>query len=164
MLGAEIDLRDALDGIDAMRAKGMDLRPVWRAMRPLIKQDLLSHFAAAEGPGGMWPQLAPSTVARRLAGKGMTYKRGRRSGQATKRAQKKLSLDRLLGRLKTAWRFESTPGQLVVRSMASWADVHQMSGHGNHGAQIPMRQFAWASDRVFGAITDTVQAFVRSAW
>jgi phage gpG-like protein len=161
---ATVDMSDVLGGLNALKAKGMDLRPVWRGMRPLVTADLKDHFARGEGPSSGWPYLAPSTIARRMQNKGMRRRRGRARGTATAKALRRLEPGKLLGRLKSAWRFTLSPAALEARSEVPWADLHQLGGRGAHGARIPARPFAWVSDRMVEGVGDAIRDYVVQAW
>jgi len=50
LLTVELDLRDVLEGMDAMRRRALELREFWEAVKPIAKADLEQHFEDAEGP------------------------------------------------------------------------------------------------------------------
>lgn len=164
MSATSVDISDVLRGLEAMRARGMDLRPVLRGVREQLKVDIAEHFEKHEGPDGDWQGHAASTVARALEGRGMTYKRGKRRGAPTKRAQRRLG--RMLGRFRfpNAYKFIITRQSIEMRAKGDWAAVHQFGGVVGHGAVVPERTFLWASETLVDAFEHALVGHVREAW
>ena len=157
----EVELDDVLDGLDAMVRAGRDLRPVWRAAKKDLREDLKQHFADARGPDGAWAPRAQSSV-ERILGAG-----GRRRNVTRKGAVKKGAARRLknqLGRLRTAWRITYSARQIEATSSVKWAGVHQYGGTAGHGSSIPARPFAWVSDVLLGKIAISVRDHIAKGW
>lgn len=159
-MATHLELGDVLDGLNAMKARGLDLRPVWRSVRKLLYADVKEHFASQESPGGRWPPRAQTTEDKRRR------RRRRNLTQALgKRKRRRIPPRQVLGRLRTAWAFEVTPRALTMSSKAPWAGVHQQGGIAGHGAHIPQREFAWVSEQFVGTVlTPALVEHVRSAW
>jgi phage gpG-like protein len=164
MLTAQVDLRDVLTGLEAMKAKGMDLRPVWKAMRKVIGADLRQHARDQAGPNGAWAGRAASTIERVRQSRGAARRRRKRWKGRGLKATSHARPVRLLGKLPTAFDFTSSPSEIVGVSKVPWADVHQTGGTAGRGSRIPARPFAYLSDRVVQAGAEAVRAYVQGAW
>jgi len=141
LLTVELDLRDVLEGMDAMRRRALELREFWEAVKPIAKADLEQHFEDAEGPDGPWEGRAATTKERRP------------------RLRRKL-----LGRLKTAWRSVIGEHALVLYPAIFWAGVHDQGGEAGHGARLPARPFAWISDETQDVVRDALGDYIAEAW
>lgn len=164
MTATHVDISDVLRGLEAMRARGMDLRPVFRAVRVQLKADVAQHFARKEGPDGAWAPRAASTIERAKQNRGMTFKRGGRRGQLTKRGQRRLGPQLGRFRFPNAYRFIVTRQAIEMRAKGDWAGVHQFGGVVGHGAVQPERTFLWASDSLVDAFEHALVGHVREAW
>lgn len=138
---------------------GGDLRPVFRAIRKDVKQDLQEHFARQQGPNGSWPARDPDTVARIIGKRGL-IQRGKRKGQFTKRSQRRVANQ--LGRLKYAWRYDYNRQALTASNLVPWAIVHQEGGAAGR-SKIPARPFAWASPPLVGIFRSAVLRHLHGA-
>ncbi len=148
MSSTHVDVSDVLKGLDGLRARGRDLRPVFRQVRQNLKDDVQAHFERGEGPEGHWPGYAASTLARALQRKGFRRKRGKLRGQLTKRGERWAGNQ--LGRLKypSAHKITILRTSMAMTARTGWAGVHQFGGIVGHGSIIQARPFMWASDQL----------------
>lgn len=137
---------------DLVRA-GRDLRPIFRAIRPRVRDDLKQHFEQRQGPDGAWAPRAASSVAR-IISRGGLIKRGKRKGQLKKRTARRLANQ--LGRLKYAWAYQVSADQLVAVNRVLWAIAQHDGDVVGHGSRIPARPFAWASDGLKQAFRSSI--------
>lgn len=149
MIDVAVNVR--IDGAMAslQRIARLDTRRVFMTLRAPARQDQRDHDKKESAPGGHWPGLAASTLARR------TRKRGRnKAGKQQSWPQK------LLGRLPRALQAIVSTRSLIVRSRGrSWVIVHQAGGFAGHGARIPQRQYLWISKWLRGEVRT---AFLRA--
>jgi hypothetical protein len=161
VIGFELDLRQFSDGCQDMNRAGGDMRPVWKALRPLVRADVNEHFAQREGSSSGWPGYAASTLLRIKESKGIVRKRGKRRGQLTRKGERRVG--NMLGRIKSAWLFRSTGTEWIMTNRVPWSDVHQQGGTAG-GSSIPKREFAWVSEKTIEVAAELMQAHVMEAW
>ena len=140
-VGADIDLREALRGIDRMRASAEDAAPVFRSWKPHARRDQQQHGRDQSGPDGRWPGRSAATVARR----------GR-------------SRRRLLGKLPRVLKVSADRAGLEVESRVAWAGVHQHGGTAGKGARIPARPFLYWAAEFVRAVLDDWREYVLRRW
>lgn len=157
----EVELDDVFDGLDKMVAAGKDLRPVFRATRADLRNDLKDHFEHAQGPDGSWAPRNPATVEHILSTGGRA-RNITRKGRVKRSAAKRLA--NVLGRLRSAWKISYDKRSLEATSIVPWAAVHQYGGVAGRHAHIPARPFAWASDTLLGTLAARVAAHVLAGW
>ncbi len=159
-----VDVRDVLKGLDAMRAAGRDLRPVFRQVRKDLKEDVQEHFFHNEGPDGRWAPYARSTLDRALHRRGFRRKRGVQRGHFTARGEKWARNQ--LGRLKwpSAWKIKMDAQTMVMAARTGWAGVHQFGGVVGKGSVIPARPFMWASDKMVTTFEHALVGHLLSGW
>lgn len=168
-MNTEIDLNDVIAGLDAMQKRGLDLRPVFRELRPIVRSDLVAHFVDGQSPSGKWAPRAQSTIDRldARARNILTNMKGgarQKSGKLRAKTVRALSKMSPLGLLKSAWQFQIDAGSLVAQSYVGWSNIHQVGGRTPNGGVIPARPFAWLSDRVIDAFRDLAVAFIEEPW
>lgn len=163
-MSTHVDISDVLQGLHAMQARGMDLRPVFRDVREQLKHDVEEHFEKKEGSDGSWPGLAPSTIERRRQMKGSVRRRGARKGELTKRGARRVG--NLLGRFRrpNTYRFFTSRQDLTMKARGGWAGLHQFGGVVGRGAVVPQREFLWASDKLIGAFGSALADHVHGGW
>lgn len=117
------------------RIKQIDTRATFKRIQPSAIHDQQQHDRATQGPDGAWPQLAPSTIARRMRPRGKS-KTGKNRSWPTK----------LLGRLPKSLQSIPSKGSLIVRSrVKEFSLAHQGGAIVGHGSRLPRRQFLWIS-------------------
>jgi phage gpG-like protein len=165
-LDATVDMRDVLAGIEAMKKRGLDLRPVWKFARQVMRADVGDHFNDRSGPGGSWPARAASTEERVKQSRGAARRRRAKYKSRGIKSKLRARPTKLLGRLRGAWLFEATPESLTMRSRVPWADVHQTGGRAGKGGRsgIPARPFAYLSPAAVVAVSDRIQKFLVEPW
>lgn len=131
------DLEELFEGYDEMSAAGRDLRPVWREVKPLVREDVRDHFKTREGPDDTWPPRDKAS-----------------------RGQRRM----LLGRLRTAWSFEIFPRLLRIVSKVPWSGVHQDGGRAGHGASIPQRVHMYFSEKFLDVLVDRLAEHLVRRW
>ncbi len=156
MIRADIDLRDLDRGLEGMRRNGNDVRPVFRALRPVFRKDQQAHFTERRGPFGSWAPRSAASVRRILVGN-VT-----RKGKVKKRAQRRI--ENQLGRLKTALSATYNAREMVIASKVSWAGIHQFGGVAGRGAHIPARPFLWISDEFAERFAEAYREWVRTGF
>lgn len=187
----EVDISGALRKLDAAQRAGRDLRPVWKEIRPLLRADIMDHFAKRQSPDGAWSPFARASVERIQAG---TYNSKRstigdvaskttklrvvrngkiKRGGSVRRGEFRMNRRGLgqvknqLGRLKGAIAFVVRATELIAKSKVPWAGVHQHGGTAGKGSHIPQRTFMWAGNdlvRVVGAkIVERVEQLFKEA-
>lgn len=157
----EVQLDDVMDGLDKMVRAGKDLRPVWKAVRRGLFDDLHQHFSDRQGPEGAWAPRAQSSVERLLqphGGKSRITRKG-----TLKRKYARILVNQL-GRLKSWWLIKYDRGSLSATSGAKWSGIHQEGGVAGRGARIPARPFAWVSGSFLGAVADHVLEHIGKVW
>lgn len=159
-----VDLSDVLRGLDLMRARGADLRAVFRDVKEWLKPEIAEHFDAAEGPEGPWAPRAASTIARARQNRGFTRRAGKRRGQMTKRGERWAG--RQLGRFRAvnAYRISVTRQSLTMQAKGAWAGIHQYGGVANHGAKIPARPFLWVGEILLDRFANRIVEHVVEGW
>ncbi len=142
----DIDLRKLDKAIKRAEKAGIDLRPAFRKLRTPLRKDQREHMRAQSGPGGKWPNLAPSTRAKRLKMGGV---RGAltKKGKLRKGAKRKLNF-MLSSKLLKGAKIKVRPKSIEIRSKVKWAGIHQEGGRAGRGAQLPARTFMWISDEL----------------
>lgn len=158
----DVDVRDVVQGMDALVRRGRDLRPVFRELRTPFRADLKNHFGERAGPDGAWAPYAASTLERFRRGRGNVRRRGARKGQVTKRGARRLANQ--LGRLKSSFIFRAGRKDLEAVSRVPWGGVHQFGGSAGRGAQIPSRTFAWVSDTFALAAATQIRDYILEVW
>ena len=173
----EVDIDDVLGGLDRMQRAAADLRPVWNDVRPAMKVDLGDHFGDRESPDGGWPQWAASTQERFLS----KHRQSRifvlsprererihrrrvnvdARGRLTKGGARRLR--NMLGRLKTAWQWSAGRLYIEAKSRVEWAPAHNEGATVGHGAHVPQRKFAWASDNLIDYARTLIEQRVAGA-
>jgi len=153
----EVDIHDVLEGLNELQARGENLKPVFQALKPVVKLDLRSHFASSTSPTGMWAPRAASSRKKILTRSSYTKR-----GKVKKRTQRRL--DNQLGRLKSAFSYRITRWSLEARSIVPWAGVHQEGGAVGRGARVPARTFAWFSDAVVAQFMRAAKRYILAAW
>ncbi len=163
----DVDLRDFIDGLNAMVEAGEDLRPVWREIRRTAHADLKAKKTGSDG--ARWPKYARSTVHRFLhhgerknLRRRNTYRRGRRKGKLTRTGIARYH--NMLGAVKSAYRFELTKTELAAISRMHWTDVHQTGGVAGNRARIPKREFAWFSQIVIDETVSLIKEWIIDAY
>jgi hypothetical protein len=164
-MATTVDISDVLRGLDAMKARGMDLRPVFSGVRKALKDDQAEHFQNAEGPDGPWQPRAASTEAR-AAHQMLNATRRRGKLRGTRQRRSRANRRRPLGRFRavSAYRFIVTRQSLEMRPRGPWAGVHQFGGVVGKGSVIPARPFLWASDSLVDAFEHALVGHLRGAW
>lgn len=164
MSSTHVDISDVLRGTEALRARGRDLRPVFRQVREQLKADVQDHFSRNEGPDGAWAPYAPSTLERALASRGMRRRAGKRRGQLTKKGERWVGNQ--LGRLKfpSAHKITIRRDSMAMTARTGWAGVHQFGGIAGHGSHIPARTFLWASDRLQDSFEHALTGHLLDGW
>jgi phage gpG-like protein len=152
-----VDLRDVVDGYDAMIKRGRSFLPVWQELKPAMKKDLASHRG---GPDGSWPMLAPSTIEARRAIRSRTYTRGKNKGKVRKRISGSLQL----GKLRTAWSITPQDKGVIAESKIQWSSVHDEGGAAGRRSQIPQRTFAWVSDDFITKAATLARDYIQAAF
>jgi phage gpG-like protein len=169
----EVEIGDVLQGLERLQLAGRDLRPVWKVLRPIIREDLAAHFADEAGPEAKWAPPSKAYMERFLKRRGMVVKKRRFSrvqgrvlekGELTRQGQRKIAKIGKLGRLKNAWRFTVTALMFEARNMVRWSGVHQDGGAVGRGAKVPARPFAWFSDRVLDRFVVEAKKLLQAAW
>jgi hypothetical protein len=139
------------------------LRPVFKELRPMIAQDLRSHFEQGDGDGEKWPPLAPSTVQRLMPKRKAFVTRGARAGAVKARYARRVG--NILGKLKSAWIFTITDKMIEARSRSAvWGWVHNEGGTAGRGSRIPKRTFAWFRPWLVAHFQERVIARLMGAW
>jgi phage gpG-like protein len=167
VITASVDLTQVMRSLARAAKAGKDLRPVWKAMRPLLKADLADHAQKQQGPDGAWPRRAASSTAKIIgATGGLVRLRGGRSGpmRMRKRTLRRLSQP-MLGRfrLPNTYQWSMTGQALRATSRVEWSGIHQEGGRAGRGALIKARPFAWASDGLVDAAVVALRTHLTEA-
>jgi hypothetical protein len=165
MVGAEVDLRDVLAGLEGMGRRAKDLRKVFAELKAPMRADINKQFASESGPEGSWPAWSESYAEKirgTRAGKGAERiplsseankrRRSRRlytraDGRLSARGIKKFTTG-MLGRVRSAWKFLLGPDFLEARWLFHFAGVLLGGGRVGHGATIPARRWGASADLV----------------
>lgn len=134
----KVDLSSVERGLDALYARGRDVRPALAGLRKPARRDQVEHGRAQSGPDGRWVRRDRSKKSRRRR--------------------------RLLGRLPSATFTRVTRASLVVQSRAKWSQIHQQGGRAGNGARIPARRFLWWSDAILEEAQKQIVAALERAW
>jgi phage gpG-like protein len=167
----EVDISDVTRGLNLMHLKAADLRPVFKDLRAVLKEEIAEHFEKNEGPEGPWEPRSRAYVekmtAKPRARSGWSKKKGRMVFGTTRRRRKGSKWEsRQLGRFRSvgAYQFHVEPQQLTMNAKGPWAGIHQFGGTAGKGANIPARPFLWVSDRFVDTFRRSLERHVLSGW
>jgi phage gpG-like protein len=154
-LDLTIDYRPLLRTTRGIGLRGRNMRPVFRGLVPLLKEDIDQTFRRREGPQEKWAPLAPATVAAKARRKARRSRKAvlasirRAAASGRPRASSSKSS---LGRIRKAYAVDVGRQHLLATWKIPWAHVHQTGGNaGRHGASaIPRRTFGYVSDEFTG--------------
>lgn len=141
-MSVHVDISDVLEGMNSMSKAARNLQKPFRALRPQLAKDISEHSKKRQGPDGPWPAWSASYQERR--------RRKRKRGK-------------MLGRL-VRLKYTITADKLEGKPFVEWAGVHQWGGVVGHGARIPARMFAYASDAMVATAREAILNHVMGGW
>lgn len=136
----QLDLRGVTAGIDGMRSRGKALGQVFRALKPVVREDQREHAKTQSGPDGRWAKRAPSTLQKFARGK---------SGRRLVR--------RPLGKLVSAVAYKASRLGVIAESLVKWSGAHQWGGKVGRGSVLPDRPFLWISEKLLKKTADAIE-------
>lgn len=158
---AFVELRDVENGLRRMQLAGMDLRPVFRAVRRDLRADQRQHQRDRQGPDGRWAPLDPDTLRKRTR-----QGAGRRHRGKMKRRRRKFGP--VLGGLPRA--FTISYGRSFIRGSArpKWSGAHQPKSRSTtrvgRGAQLKARPYLWASTGLLRVVARKAVDYMVTKW
>lgn len=144
MITIQIEDREVLRALDALRARVGNMAPAMRAVAQVLRSDILDRFDTQTAPDGLaWEPLSAASIlsrARRHAPAGYRKRRAQTMARFTGGAKALLDTGQLRNSIKVL-RVSST--EAVVGTSLSYSAIHNFGGKAGRGRKvtIPARPF-----------------------
>ena len=163
MITIQIDDRDVMRALNALRSRVRDMTPAMRAAAQVLRSDILERFDAQTSPdGSAWKPLSAASIlsrARRHAPAGYRKRRAQTVARFAGGAKALLDTGQLRNSIKVL-RVSST--EALVGTRLPYAAIHHFGGKAGRGRKvtIPARPFMGLSRDGKQEIIDTLRRYL----
>lgn len=159
MITIQIEDREVLRALDALRARVGDMTPAMRAAAQVLRSDILERFDTQTAPdGASWKPLSAASIlsrARRHAPAGYRKRRAQTVARFASGAKALLDTGQLRNSIKV---LRANAAEAVVGTKLPYAAIHHFGGKAGRGRKvtIPARPFMGLSREGQQSLMDVI--------